>query len=82
MMREVAGAIFSCFMGVTLLWFMLPMLTVEYEYVKLQVDITDPMIAPMVQLGDGIYQIMPFVIVLVVGFSVLAYATRREPFDV
>ena len=81
MMREVIGAIMSCVMGLFLLWFILPMLNVTYTQTKATVNATDPTMQALFSIGDGIYSIMPFVIFIVVGYLIFAYATRREPFD-
>lgn len=80
-MREVIGAIMSCVMGLFLLWFILPMLNVTYTQTKATVNATDPTMQALFSIGDGVYSIMPFVIFIVVGYLIFAYATRREPFD-
>ena len=81
MMREVIGAIMSCTMGLFLLWFILPMLNITYTLTKQQVNSTDPTIQQLFNIGDGVYSIMPFVVLIVVAYLIFAYATRREPFD-
>ena len=81
MMREVIGAIMSCVMGLFLLWFILPMLNLSYATTKSIVNGTDPTMQALFAIGDGMYSIMPFVIFIVVGYLIFAYATRREPFD-
>lgn len=81
MMREVIGAIMSCVMGLYLLWYILPMLNVTYSQTKATVNASDPTIQALFQIGDGVYSTMPFVIFIVIGYLIFAYATRREPFD-
>ena len=81
MMREVVGALMACFGGLLLLWFMLPMLNVSYSMTKSIVNASDPTMQALFQIGDGVYSIMPFTILIVVGYLIFAYATRREPFD-
>jgi len=80
-MREVIGAIMAAVSGLFLLWFLLPMLTTLYNQTKLTVDVGDPTIAALLQLGDGVYSILGLIVVVVVGYSIMAYATRREPYD-
>ena len=80
-MREVIGAIMAAVSGLFLLWFLLPMLTTLYNQTKLTVDISDPTIAALLQLGDGVYSILGLIVIVVVGYSIMAYATRREPYD-
>lgn len=81
MMREVVGAIMSCVMGLFLLWFIIPMLNVTYTQTKATVNASDPTNQALFAIGDGVYSIMPFVIFIVVGYLIFAYATRRQPFD-
>lgn len=81
MMREVIGAIMAAVSGLFLLWFILPMLTTLYNQTKQTVDISDPTIAAMLQLGDGVYGILGLIVIIVVGYGIMSYATRREPFD-
>lgn len=81
MMREVVGAISAAFTGTILLWFMLPMLATQYSFVVQTVNATDPIIAPMLQLGNGVYTILPYIVFVVTGYLIFAYATRIEPFD-
>ena len=80
-MREVIGAIMAAVSGLFLLWFLLPMLTTLYNQTKLTVDVSDPTIAALLQLGDGVYSILGLIVIVVVGYSIMAYATRREPYD-
>lgn len=80
-MREVIGAIMAAVSGLFLLWFLLPMLTTIYNQVKLTVDQNDPTISTLLQLGDGVYSILGLIVVIVVGYLIIAYATRREPYD-
>lgn len=80
-MREVIGAIMAAVSGLFLLWFLLPMLTTIYNQVKLTVDQNDPTISTLLQLGDGVYSILGLIVIIVVGYLIIAYATRREPYD-
>ena len=81
-MREVIGAIMAAVSGLFLLWFLLPMLTTLYNQTKLTVDQSDPTIAALLQLGDGVYSILGLIVIVVIGYSIMAYATRREPYDI
>jgi len=81
MMREVIGAIMAAVSGLFLLWFLLPMLTTLYNQVKLTVDQQDPTIAQLLVLGDGVYSVLGLIVIIVVGYLIMAYATRREPVD-
>lgn len=80
-MKEVIGAIMAAVSGLFLLWFLLPMLTTIYEQVKQTVDQSNPTIATLLQLGDGVYAVLGLIVIVVVGYLIMAYATRREPYD-
>lgn len=80
-MREVIGAIMAAVSGLFLLWFLLPMLTTLYNQIKLTVDVSDPTIAQLLVLGDAVYAILGLIVILVVGYLIIAYATRREGLD-
>ena len=82
MMREVIGAIMAAVTGLFLLWFLLPMLTTMYNQIKLSVDVSDPTIAQLLVLGDAVYAVLGLIVLIVVGFLIFSYATRREGFDV
>lgn len=80
-MREVIGAIMAAVAGLYLLWYILPMLTTIYELVKATVDLTNPTIQTLLVLGDGVYATLGLIVIVVIGYLIFAYATRREPFD-
>lgn len=84
MIREVVGAITAVFVGVILLWFILPMLNVTYETVKATIPAeaqNTPTMQTLFALGDGLYLILGFIVFVVVGYLLFAYATRAVPFD-
>jgi hypothetical protein len=82
MMREVVGAIMAAFVGVVILWFLLPALTIVKNNIFAHLDTSDPTVQTLIQLGDAVYLIMGFVIFLVIGFVIFSYATRGSPYDV
>lgn len=81
MIRAVVGAIMATFMGVFLLWFILPLLNTAYESTKAQVDLSHPTNVTLLTIGDGVYMFLPWVTLIVVGYLIFAYATKNVPFD-
>lgn len=81
MMREVVGAVMAAFVGLLLLWFILPMLNTTYELIKQNVDMTNPTNQTLILLGDGVYSILGYIVIVVVGYLIFAYATRNVPVD-
>jgi hypothetical protein len=84
MIREVVGAITACFVGIILLWFIIPMLNLTYETTLsvLPANATStPTMQTLIALGDGLFLIIGFITFIVVGYLIFAYATRIVPFD-
>jgi hypothetical protein len=79
-MREVVGAVMAATVGTMLLWLILPTLRLAYNSVSEQIDPTDPVNQQLLDLGDMSFIILGFIVILVVGFVVLSYATRKDPF--
>jgi multisubunit Na+/H+ antiporter MnhB subunit len=82
MLRAVVGAIMSVFVGVLLLWFIYPLLNTSYESVKSQINMTNPVNAQLVAIGNGVYMMLPWVTFIVVAYLIFAYATKNVPFDI
>jgi hypothetical protein len=66
--------------GTMLLWLILPTLRIAFNSVSDQIDQTDPVNQQLIELGDMTYIILGFIVILVVGFVILSYATRRDPY--
>lgn len=84
MIREVTGAIAAAFMGIILLWFIIPMLFTSYQTVVsvIPANVTStPTMQTLLTLGDGLYLILGFISFIVTGYLIFAYATRAVPFD-
>lgn len=84
MIREVVGAIAACFVGIIMLWFIIPMLNLTYETTISVIppeSLETPTMQTLIQLGDGLFLIIGFITFLVVGYLIFAYATRIVPFD-
>lgn len=67
--------------GIFLLWFIMPQMSTAYTTIKSIVDITDPTTAQVAFIGDNVFALSGFLIVVVVLFSVIVYFVRREPID-
>lgn len=81
MLREVIGSVMACFVGITLLWVILPVLKNVQNLVFDQIDTSDPATLQLMALGDALYFILGGIIFFVVGFILLSYASSRQPFD-
>jgi hypothetical protein len=80
MLREVIGATFTAGIGAIILWLIFPMLNTTKNAVWSGVDETNPVNAQLLALGDTVFMGLIFMVVLVVGFVVIMYAIRRDPF--
>lgn len=81
MLKEVVGAIMAAFVGVLLLWVVLPVLKNVQNMVFNSVNSTDPATLQLMALGEALYYIMGGIVFFVTGFIILSYASRRDPFD-
>ena len=81
MLREVVGAIMAAFVGIILLWMILPMLKNAQNLVFSVVNTTDPAVQQLMALGDTLYYVMGFLVIFVTGFIILSYASRNDPYN-
>lgn len=82
MLKEVLGAVMAAFVGTLILWVLLPVLKNVQNVVFNTIDTEDPTTLFLMSLGDVVYLIMGWVVILVVGFIILSYAVRRDPYDI
>lgn len=81
MLRQVLGAIMATFMGIVLLWAILPILKNAQNIVFDSIDTTDPATIQLMALGEALYFILGGLVFFVTGFIILSYATQRSSFD-
>jgi hypothetical protein len=82
MIREVAGAIMAAFVGTLILWVILPVLKNVQNMVFNSIDTDDPTTLQLMALGDTIYIVMGWLVFFVVGFIIISYAARKDPYDI
>lgn len=81
MMRQIVAGITGVIMTLYLLYFAIPMLSIQYTASTSFFNQTDPTIVLSTTLGTGFYTILPLIGIFVMAFLVIAYALRREPFE-
>lgn len=71
----------AAFVGITLLYFILPMLKNTQNLVFANINATDPAVQQLMALGDTLYYIMGFLVFIVTGYIILSYASRNDPYN-
>lgn len=82
MLREIVGATVSVILVIYTLWFIVPLLKTAYNNELPMVNQTNPTMVLVLSVSNGWFTILPLLIVLVGGYLVYIYATRREGYDV
>ena len=80
MIREVVGSVMAVAIAVLLLVLIIPTLNTAKNAAWEQINDTDPTNATLIQIGDNVFYGIIMLVVLVTGLTVLAYASRRDPF--
>ena len=81
MMREVVALIAGIVLAGYALFFALPMLNTEKSAMNALLNATDPTIALSQSLGQGFYNALPFIPIIVGVFLIISYALRRDPLE-
>lgn len=71
----------AAFVGILLLWVILPVLKNVQNMVFNTIDTEDPATLQLMALGDTLYFVLGFLVFFVTGFIILSYAIRRDPYD-
>ena len=81
MMRMVVATITGIFMSLYFMYFIIPLISAEHTNFAnpLLINSTDPTVITSFNLGQGFYQIMPLVPILVGSFIIISVALRRDP---
>ena len=81
MMRMVVATITGIFMSLYFMYFIIPLISAEHTNFAnpLLINSTDPTVITSFNLGQGFYQIMPLVPILVGAFIIISVALRRDP---
>jgi hypothetical protein len=80
MIKEVVGSVMAVSVAVLLLVLIIPTLNTAKIAVFETVNTTNPTNEQLVNLGDSVFIGIIILIVVVTGLTVLAYASRRDPF--
>lgn len=81
MLKEIIGVTVSVILAVYMLWFIVPGLKTAYNGILTQVNQTNPIVSNVLVVSNGWFTILPLFVVIVAGFSIWLYATRREGAD-
>lgn len=82
MLKEIVGATVSVVLVIYSLWFIVPMLKTAYNSTVSMVNQTDPTMAMLLPVSNSWFSVLPLIIVVVGGYVIYLYATRREGVDI
>lgn len=82
-MRIVVATITGVLMALYFMYFVIPLLSTEHSNFMnpLLINSTDPTVVTSFNLGQGFYQIMPAIPLLVGAFVIINYALKRDVGD-
>lgn len=80
MIKEVVGSVMTVGIAVVLLAVIIPMLETAKSAVWQQVNASNPTNAQLLLIGDNVFYGIILLVVIISGLTILAYATRRDPF--
>ena len=80
MMRIVVSSITGIFIALYMMYFAIPLISTEHTSFAnpLLINSTDPTVVTSFALGNGFYQAMPLVPVLIVVFLWISIALKRD----
>ena len=80
-MRIVVACITGIFMALYFMYFVIPLLSVEHTNFSnpLLINTTDATVVTSYNLGQGFYQIMPVIPLLIGAFVIINVALKRDP---
>lgn len=81
MMRQVVATLTGIFVVLYLMYWVIPLLSTEHTLFSanpLLVNTTDATVVTSYNLGQGFYNILPLIPILVAAFVLINYALKRD----
>lgn len=80
-LREITGAIATGFIGIYMLWFVIPTSKTAYNTEIAAINQTTPLMQQILPITNNWWSIFPLLIIVLVGYTIWLYATDRLGFD-
>ena len=77
-MRLVIASITGILMALYMMYFVIPLLSIEHTNFATFVNGSDTTVIQSYALGSGFYQVMPLIPILIAGFAIISYALKRD----
>ena len=79
-MRIVVSAITGIFIALYMMFFVIPLISVEHTNFAnpLLINSTDPTVVTSFALGNGFYQAMPLIPIFIAIFVIISVALKRD----
>ena len=80
-MREIIGSVVAVFVGIYMLWFVIPVTKTAYNQELAHLNTTSTLMQTLVPITNNWWVIFPLIIAVLIGYTVWSYATDRNAFD-
>lgn len=80
-MREIIGSVVAVFVGIYMLWFVIPVTKTAYNMELAHLNTTSSLMQTILPITNNWWVIFPLIIAVLVGWVVWSYATDRNAFD-
>ena len=80
-LREILGAVITCFVAVYLFWLVLPTLETAYTNETSVVNKTSTTMTNLMPITNGFMSMLPLILIVCVGFTIWLYIGRVKGDD-
>lgn len=80
-MREIMGSVVAVFVGIYMLWFVIPVTKTAYNQELAHLNTTSSLMQTIIPITNNWWVIFPLIIAVLIGYTVWSYATDRNAFD-
>ena len=80
-LREITGSVVAVFVGIYMLWFVIPVTKTAYNTELAHLNTTSSLMQTLIPITNNWWIIFPLIIALLIGWQVWNYATNRDAFD-
>ena len=80
-LREITGSVVAVFVGIYMLWFVIPVTKTAYNTELAHLNTTSSLMQTLIPITNNWWIIFPLLIAVVGGWTIYNYATDRTAFD-
>ena len=80
-LREITGSVVAVFVGIYMLWFVIPVTKTAYNTELAHLNTTSTLMQTIIPITNNWWIIFPLIIVIAGSYTIWSYATDRTAFD-